>query len=107
LVGLKHGSRRFVLPVVFVSALVLSSSVQAAAVAFGSYLNESYARDAAAEVRANLGIDTRVVPTLISDVRYLRVLGPEGLSEQETRDLLARARANGYASAWYVAEPNP
>jgi hypothetical protein len=74
-------------------------------VAFGSHLNESYAMDAAAEVQANLGIDTRVVPTLIGNVRYLRVLGPEGGSEQETRDLLARAWASGYASAWYVAEP--
>ncbi|MCZ6887326.1 MAG: DUF5916 domain-containing protein [Gammaproteobacteria bacterium] len=84
--------------------LLCVSSAHATTVAFGSYLNEIFAVDSARRTSAALGVSTRLVPAVVDGARYLRVLGPSGMSEREARDLLRRAQAHGISGAWLVAE---
>ncbi|TNF89685.1 MAG: hypothetical protein EP301_02585, partial [Gammaproteobacteria bacterium] len=77
----------------------------AATVAFGSFTREVYAQRAAEAVSQALGIETRLVPAAVNETEYLRVVGPAGLSDAQARELLARARDQGFDSAWFLPEP--
>ena len=87
------------------TSLLLTVTARAATVAFGSYTQETYARSAADAARNALGIETRIVPAVVNGTEYLRVVGPEGLSEAEARALLTRARDAGFESSWYLPGP--
>lgn len=87
------------------AGLLLSATAKAATVVFGSFTQETYARSAADAARQSLGIETRIVPAMVNGTEYLRVVGPAGLTEADARNLLGRARASGFESSWYLAEP--
>ena len=94
-----------VLAGVFVLCCLLAApQIQAETVVFGSYSSEVYAAENATRTATALGIETRVVAADVNGTTYLRILGPAGLSNQEARALLARARSSGFESAWILPE---
>jgi hypothetical protein len=106
---LTSGGYRRPAAAVFLTLAVLALPVQASTVVFGSYLNADYAADKAQQMAGLLGIDTRLLAAEVNGQRYLRILGPDGLSTTQARDLLNRAHASGISGAWIVATsaPNP
>ncbi|HEY5645015.1 MAG TPA: DUF5916 domain-containing protein [Pseudomonadales bacterium] len=85
----------------------MPSAADAATVVFGSFTRSDYAERAAQALAQTLGIDTRLVAVTVAGTDYLRLVGPAGQSEADARELLTRARANGYESAWIAREPAP
>jgi hypothetical protein len=92
--------------VLFIAAgsLLFSAASDAVTVAFGSYTRESYAMATAEAVAHTFGIETRLIPVVVAGTRYLRVVGPPGLTTEEARRLLERVHSNGFESAWFLAE---
>jgi len=90
--------------ILWATLLLCAPSTQAATVALGSYTNRAYAEEQARIAATRLGLETRLVPTVVAGMEYLRLLGPVGLSDVEAREVLSQAQSNGYPSAWIMPD---
>ena len=95
--------RRLATALVWVAAFAAVDGFGADAAVFGSFASPTLAEALRQRVAARLAPDARTVRVALNGVTNIRVIAGEGKSPEAVRALISRAKAAGFADAWFWA----